>query len=144
MLFLLIVACLAAYYIESSSILTGAIITASISFLVLILLLLTLKKVDFESNQITVSFLLSRKKRSIDYSSVKQIEHLFGYPIFSRNTIVYTDRSGQTKKLTINAVVATGGYLEFVKWMKRKNASVEFTFLPSDSQLKEQFNKVYR
>jgi hypothetical protein len=28
--------------------------------------------------------------------------------------------------------------------MKRKNASVEFTFLPSDSQLKEQFNKVYR
>jgi hypothetical protein len=138
---LLVASCLAAYYSNNTFAIAGALTIILICLIALWKLLGSIKKVMFDANDITVAYVFYSKQVYIQYSSIKEVLHIFYYPVFSRNTIVYNDIDGKTKKLKLRAVVPNGEYLYFSKWLCEKNKEIDFTFLPSDSMLKLEYEK---
>ncbi|MCU4158364.1 hypothetical protein J1N10_20500 [Carboxylicivirga sp. A043] len=136
---LLIASCLAAYYSNNTFAIVGALTTILICLIALWKLLESIKRVMFDANDITVTYVFYSKQVYIQYSSIKEVLHIFYYPVFSRNTIIYNDIDGKTKKLKLRAVVPNGEYFTFINWLFSKNKHIDFTFLPSDSKLKQEY-----
>ncbi|MCT4591499.1 MAG: hypothetical protein N4A71_27000 [Carboxylicivirga sp.] len=143
MLLLFIISCIAVISNPSLIIFTGALVAALLSFGILAYLVVNLKKVTFDHHQISVTQIIGGKQNYIHYYSIKELEHLFIYPVFSRQTVIYLDNLGKARKLKTKAVVALEGYMDFIKYMRTKNSNIKFSFLPSDSKLKETYLKEY-
>jgi len=141
LLLFLIASCLTVYYTTNTKVIVGSLMVISICFITLWRLLSNIKKVVFDTHHITILHLFSGKKVSIQYSRIQEIQHIFYYPVFSRNTIIYNDIDGRPKKLKIRALVPNGEYLEFINWSRSMNKEMNFTFLPSDSTLKQAYSK---
>lgn len=142
---LLIVACLITYHFSDhiKVVIVGSLI-AAVGLGSLLRLLSKLAIVEFKEEQLIVKYLLFNKRLSIAYSRIMELQHIYGYPVFSRNTIKYKGNDGgKVKKIKTNGVASLDDYMAFVKWLKSKNNTIHISFLPSDSIFKVEYVKEF-
>lgn len=126
---------------DKEAVLFGGVVLLVIQVLLIVRLVRKLAKIEFDDKTIKVTYIFPRKEVLVDYSSIKEIIHIFGYNMSSVNFLKYYDREVLIK-FKMTPVVAVDEYLEFVKWLKRKNNQIEFKFLPSDSKLSIEYANV--
>ena len=128
---------------DNRHILIGSAVLLSIFILVIFRLISKLAIIEFNAKDVRIRYRFPRKEVRINYSSLNEIVHITGYNISSINILKYKQLN-EFKKLKITAVVSSNEYLEFVKWVKKKDENIEFNFHPVDSELRSEFLEKYK
>ncbi|MFA9372444.1 MAG: hypothetical protein ACERIH_12105 [Labilibaculum antarcticum] len=96
-----------------------------------------LTKIEFQDNFITVTYKFSRKTIQIRYSDVYELTHISAYRGTSRT--IFKIQQNSIKKITTTSVLSDKNFQEFIIWLKTKNEKIIFSFLPTDSLVKEKY-----
>ena len=119
--------------------------TLVLSLFILFLIITQLRKlarVEFYENNILIKYLFTGSEEHIEYSAIKEYQHLQGFRLTGLNVIIYIE-SGTSiiKKLKITSVVKNNEFVEFARWIKQRNNDIKFKFFPSDIKLFEEYKK---
>ena len=75
----------------------------------LVCLLLKLVTVEFIGDKVVMRHLFLRRHTSIYYTAIAEVQHLFWYPVFSRNVFKYKDGKRGKVMLLTSVRFLTGG-----------------------------------
>jgi len=128
---------------DSEIILFGGLIIISILTLIIARYTSKYASFTFAENNIVVEYSISRRTEIINYSSITEFQHISGFKQTSLNIIKYKPDGITNRKLKCTTVVSSDNFIEFVKWLKNKNDKIEFSFFPSDSNMKSKFGKEF-
>ncbi len=134
-----------AYFLRDIKIvqISGLTLAALLLFLV-VLMTRKIAKIEFDHSKIVVNYRFTGKEVKIDYSSITEIKHITAYNLTGLNIIKYRSQTDlKDEKLKITTVVSDIEYIDFIKWLKRKNDKIIYIFLPSDSALKKEYLKEF-
>ncbi len=103
-----------------------------------------LAKVEFYENKISIKHLFPKRVKHIEYSVIKEYQHIQRFNYVSLNAIKYLDsETSDLKQFNITTVVPNKEYIEFIKWIKPRNNDIKFTFLPPDINLLKEYKKEF-
>lgn len=128
---------------DSEIIFYGGFLILSILILIMIRLISKYASFNFTESNIVVTYSISRKTELINYSNITEFQHISGFKQTSLNVIKYKPDGITNRKIKSTTVASSTEYIDFVKWLKNKNNSIEFSFFPSDSNMKTKFLKEF-
>ncbi len=105
-------------------------------------LLSDLVYVEFNENDMIITYLITKKEKKIPYLNLLTWECIDGQRGYHINVIKFkSDFFLGTSKIKVDRVVDSDQFISFVKWLKSKNDKIKFKITPSDSKLLYEFNK---
>jgi len=143
-LYIVLIGLLTYFFANINVIKYGGLTSIPVLIFVLLWSISKLATLEYNEKNINITYRFPFNQKSIDYSSIIEIQHISGYKSTTLNIIKYKQKDSlKNKKLKIRNVVQNDKFIEFIKWMKTKNEQIEFTFLPTDSKLKEAYLKEF-
>ena len=130
--------------IENKFIVMGGIIVGFFSLAIIIKRLIEkLVQIEFNEKHIIIEYKYPRKIEKIDYSKVIGLNHFQGSRTPTKNILRYELDNGKDQKVKFYSIALYENYIDFIKWLKKKNDKIEFKIFPPDSNLEFEYQKEF-
>jgi len=129
---------------DSEIILMGGLLIISILALIIARYFWRYAYFNFTENSLEVLYGISKRTTIINYSDITEFQHISGFKQTSVNCIKFKHYGVSNRKIKCTTVAPSAEFIDFVKWLKTKNNNIEFSFFPSDSQMKSAFDKEFK
>ena len=95
----------------------------------------------FKDTQVIVEYSFNGKTKYIDYSNITELKYIKASKSPTLNEIKFKDGD---KNLSLKFLsIEYSNYIEFVKWIKSKNETIELTVFPSDNYMNHKLQEIY-
>lgn len=129
---------------DNINLLIPGVFLTTIFVFAIILRLRKIARVEFNESHILFVYFFPRLEKRISYTSIKEYHYIRGFQLTSLNIIKYHESGTSNQKtLKLTNVVNNNEFIDFAKWIKKKNHDIKFKFFPSDSELIDEYKKAF-